>query len=70
MDQQRFLAQYRLEHAHGDGTWAPMVEERSHHDAADHDVERGWARRRIFRCTSCGEAATLVPGDEGDAEPQ
>lgn len=67
MDQQRFSEQYRLEHVHKDGSWAQMVEQRSHHDIADHDIERGWARRRIFKCASCDETATIVPGDEGSA---
>jgi len=67
MDQQRFAERYRLEHRHHDGSWGEMIEQRSHHDAADHDVERGWAKRRIFRCRTCDESATIVPGDEGGA---
>jgi hypothetical protein len=67
MDQQRFDEQYRLEHRHTDGSWASMEEQRSHHDAADHDMERGWTRRRIFKCATCEETATVVPGDEGGA---
>jgi hypothetical protein len=67
MDQQRFAEQFRLEHRHGDGSWGQMTEVRSHHDPADHDVERAWARRRIFKCGGCEETATIVPGEEGDA---
>jgi hypothetical protein len=66
-DQQRFGEQYRLEHLHQDGSWAQMTEERSHHDAADHDIERAWARRRVYKCSACDETATITPGDEGAA---
>jgi hypothetical protein len=68
MDQLRFVeSQYRLEHRHEDGSWAEMVEERPHHDAAAHDEERAWGLRRIFRCRTCEEAATVIPGAEGGA---
>ena len=39
-----------IEHRHEDGSWSEMVEERRPHDAADHDAERSWGLRRIFRC--------------------
>lgn len=58
---------YRLEHRHKNGSWGEMVEDRSHHDAAQHDPERSWGLRRIFRCTSCDETATITPGEEGGA---
>jgi hypothetical protein len=69
MDQQRmgFDEQYRIEHRHKDGSWEPMMEQRSHHNVAEHDVERAWSRMRIFKCTTCPETATIVPGDEGGA---
>ncbi len=56
---------YRIEHAHKDGSWGQMEEDRSHHSPADHDAEQSWARRRIYRCTSCDESLTVIPGDEG-----
>jgi hypothetical protein len=56
---------YRIEHRHSDGRWGDMVEDRAHHDSAQHDPERGWNLRRIFRCTSCEESLTLIPGEEG-----
>jgi hypothetical protein len=56
--------QYRIEHQHGDGSWAPMVEERSHHDSADHDPERSWGQRRLFRCTKCDESVLIGPEEE------
>ena len=65
MDQANLELMYRIEHRHKDGSWGEMVESRTHHDAADHDPERGWSRHRIFRCTSCVESATLIPGEEG-----
>lgn len=70
MDQQRFgQVEYQLRHRHDDGSWAEMDEDRSHHDPAAHDQERSWGVRRIFRCRSCPEAVTLIPGAEGDAVP-
>lgn len=70
MDQTVFELRYRIEHRHKDGSWAEMVEDRSHHDAADHDPERGWGLRRIFRCASCEESATLIPGEEASPPPR
>jgi hypothetical protein len=66
MDQLRFVeTQYRLEHRHDDGSWAPMVEQPRHHSAVEHDPEHSWGIRRIFRCTRCEETATIIAGDEG-----
>jgi len=56
--------QYRIEHRHGDGSWAPMVEEASHHDSAEHDPERSWGKRRLFRCTRCDESVLIEPEEE------
>ncbi len=71
MDQHRFIeSQYRFEHRHEDGSWSQMVEQPAHNDPDAHDQERAWGFRRIFRCESCGEAVTLVPGTEGDAVPE
>ena len=65
MDQLRFVeTQYRLEHRHDDGSYAPMQEQPLHHGAPEHDPERQWSLGRIFRCTRCDEAVTLVPGDD------
>jgi hypothetical protein len=58
--------EYRLEHRHEDGAWVPMTEERSHHDPADHDVERSWVNGRIFKCTACEKIARVLSGDETD----
>ncbi|HEY4190207.1 MAG TPA: hypothetical protein VGM28_07285 [Candidatus Limnocylindrales bacterium] len=70
MDQLRtFELQYRIEHRHPDGSWAEMVEERPHNDPAEHDAERAWGKRRLFRCGKCNETVTIEPGDEGD-QPQ
>ena len=65
MDQSLFDLRYRIEHRHKDGSWGEMVEDRAHHSPSDHDPERAWGQRRIFRCTSCEEAATITPGEEG-----
>jgi hypothetical protein len=70
MDQVRIIEMaYRVEHRHDDGSWGEMVEDRSHHDPADHDPERRWGIGRIFRCTSCEETVTLMPGEEGGPPP-
>jgi len=65
MDQASLELVYRIEHRHKDGSWGEMVEDRAHHAPSDHDPERGWGLRRIFRCTSCDESATLIPSEEG-----
>jgi len=64
MDPRLLQLQYRIEHEHADGEWGEMVEDRSHHDSADHDPERNWEFRRIFRCNACGEVVTLSSGSE------
>ena len=60
---------YRIDHRHPDGSWGEMVEDRSHHNPADHDPERNWSRFRIFRCTSC-EASVTITTDEGVPLPE
>jgi hypothetical protein len=60
---------FQLEHRHNDGSWSSLSEERTHHDAAEHDPERRWGIRRIFRCKSCGEEVAVVPGSEGGIQP-
>jgi hypothetical protein len=71
MDQATLDFMFRLQHRHKDGSWGDMVEDRPHHAPSDHDPERGWGLRRIFRCTSCEESVTLLPGDEtGGPEPR
>jgi hypothetical protein len=62
-------AQYRLEHRHRDGTWAPMAAERSHHDPADHDPERRWGVRTLFRCSKCDEGVLVGPEEEDEQPP-
>lgn len=65
MDQANLELVYRVEHRHKDGSWAEMAEDPSHHDSTSHDAERSWAIRRVFRCKTCDESATVIPGDEG-----
>jgi hypothetical protein len=70
MDQHRFVETgYFLEHQHKDGNWARLLEEEEptplHHTPAEHDPERRWSLRRIFRCESCGERVAFTPGAEG-----
>jgi hypothetical protein len=70
MDQIRLQeATYRLEHRHGDGSWGPMTEQPSHHAPADHDPERSWGRRRLFRCTRCDEAVLIGPEEDAPPSP-
>jgi hypothetical protein len=57
--------EFQISHRHTDGSWGRMEERPAHHDAAEHDPERGWGLRRIFACTSCEEKVTLIPGEEG-----
>jgi hypothetical protein len=70
MDQARIAEiALRIEHRHSDDTWGEMREERSHHDSADHDPERSWGVRRLFRCTSCSETVTVITGEEEGGAP-
>jgi len=59
MDPRILAATYRLQHSHGDGSWAEMVEDRNHHSPADHDPERSWGTGRLFRCVGCDESVTI-----------
>jgi hypothetical protein len=70
MDPRSILTTFQVEHRHSDGSLGVMVEDRPHHDAADHDPERGWGLRRIFRCKSCDEEVSIVvrAPDEAPAE--
>ena len=58
--------QFTVEHQHSDGSWSPLVEDRSHHDSTAHDPERGWLRR-VFRCVTCSETVALRVGPEPEA---
>jgi hypothetical protein len=58
----QLAASIRLEHRHSDGSWNPL--QRSHHDPADHDPERGWSRGEIFQCSTCDEEVRVVPTDD------
>jgi hypothetical protein len=58
------LQTVKLMHRHG-GERFPM-EERSSHDPAADDPERGWLHGgRIFRCTRCDEEVTVLPPGQG-----
>jgi hypothetical protein len=57
-------AMYRVQHRHKDGSWADMEQVPNHHGAADHDPERSWGRRTLFRCRSCSEGVELTPLSE------
>jgi hypothetical protein len=58
----QLAAALRIEHRHSDGTWSAF--ERSHHDPADHDPERGWANGHIYSCTTCDEQIRVLPPDD------
>lgn len=65
MDPRIILGDYRIRHRHGDGGWGEMVEDRSHHDAADHDPEHDWRQGRLFRCSSCDESISVETEEPG-----
>ena len=51
-------AMLQIEHRHSDGSWGKF--ERTHHDAADHDAERDWAKGKIvYSCTTCDEVVRV-----------
>jgi hypothetical protein len=61
MDPRSILTTYRIEHRHSDGGWGEMVEDRTHHDAAEHDPERGWRDGIRFKCSTCDESVLVRP---------
>ena len=63
----RIAQELLLEHRHNDGSWSPM--ERVEHDSADHDAERSWLRRMIFRCTTCDEQVSVTESGVEEDEP-
>lgn len=63
MDPRSILTTFQVEHRHSDGSLGVMVEQRPHHGAPDHDPERSWGRRRVFRCDGCDEEVSVIVGD-------
>ena len=53
-----------LEHRHSDGSWGTLS--RSHHDPADHDMEREWKDGALFVCTTCDEHVRVGVPDPRD----
>lgn len=64
----RIAQQFQVEHRHSDGSWSPM--EPNHHESADHDAERSWLRRTIFRCSSCEEEVAVTVGTDEEGDPE
>jgi hypothetical protein len=64
----RIAQQFRVEHRHSDGSWSPL--EPQHHESADHDAERSWLRRTIFRCGSCAEEVAVTEVADEDEQPR
>jgi hypothetical protein len=53
-----------FQHRHGDGSLG-RFERVQHHDAAEHDPEREWAKGgALYRCNSCDEE--IVVGHDED----
>jgi hypothetical protein len=69
MDSLRVLQEFRFEHRHDDGSWAPM--EGVAPSPSNSDLERSWSKGRIFRCNSCAEQIRIAPDldDELSSEP-
>jgi len=69
MDSLRVYQEFRFEHRHDDGSWAPM--ESVAPDSAGRDPERSWSKGRIFRCKTCAEQIRVTPDldEELKAEP-
>jgi hypothetical protein len=58
----RITQEFRLEHRHGDGSFATMRE--IEHDSSSHDGERSWLRRRLFRCDACSDVVAVTTGGD------
>ena len=63
----RIAQELRLEHHLSEGSWSPL--EPMHHESADHDAERSWLKRTIFRCSTCDEEVRVTEGVTEDGEP-
>jgi len=60
---------FKLTHQHGD-QWLPMVPDRPV-DPAGEDPERALLRHGVsYRCIQCDQGVTLVPTEDGHAEPR
>lgn len=57
----------RFQHSHGGNEYHEMREVTGH-DSAVRDPERGWLRRRIFRCTACEDEISVDVPDERQRE--
>ena len=64
----RIAQEFRIEHRHSDGTWSPL--EPNHHGPAEHDAERSWLKRTIYRCPSCDQTVTVTEGVVEDGPPE
>ena len=54
-----------MQHRHGDGSWATLEPRPVHHDATEHDPERGWEDGRLYVCTTCDEEVRIGGPDRG-----
>lgn len=63
----RIEQEFRIEHRHSDGSWAPL--EPVHHGEAEHDPERSWLRGLRLRCRDCGREVTVTVEPEGGTAP-
>jgi len=53
-----------VQHRHSDGSWGSLEPDTSHHDATQHDPERGWQNSTLFRCKTCEEEVRIRPISE------
>jgi hypothetical protein len=64
----RIGQELRLEHRHSDGSWSPL--EPPPHGEPEHDAERSWLTRRIFRCPTCDEQVAVTEGVDEEDSPE
>ena len=61
MDSLRLMdALQRVEHRHGED-WHRMEAVGAPHDPAARDREHGWARGKVFKCTTCDDQIRVMP---------
>ena len=53
-----------VQHRHSDGSWGSLEPDTSHHEATQHDPERGWQNSTLFRCKTCEEEVRIRPISE------
>ena len=66
----RIAQEFELSHRHSDASWSTL--EAVEHGPPEHDAERSWLHRLVYRCKLCSEevAITTRGADRLPVEPE